>query len=119
MLVTTQNEAHGVTGLHVGESNVRRYFPNRVSVIELQLDHLSIQCRLDPSFWQDDPVIRDPRLCTWLEARHLHRTKDRAPVSLVLVPIGNNAFQVQALSLTAHARVKPAQSPAAGARIVL
>jgi len=110
MLVTTLNEAQRVIGLHVGEDNVRRYFPRGASVIELQLEHLRIQCRLDPAFWQDDPVIRDPRLCTWLEAKHLHRKKDRAPVPLVLVPAGNSAFRVQAFSMTVPPKVKPAPS---------
>jgi hypothetical protein len=51
MVVKTQSKGLGVTGLHVGISNVRRYFPRKVAVIELQLDHLRIQCGLTPGFW--------------------------------------------------------------------
>jgi len=113
MLVTTQCKAHTVTGLHVGEDNVRRYFSKDTSVIELQLDHLRIQCRLDPAFWRNDPAIRDPRLCNWLEAKHMHCQKDRAPVQLALLPAGKNAFRLQPHSLTAPAPVKPRPSPVA------
>jgi len=50
MVVKTHCKGRGLTGLHVGVSNVRRYFPRHVSVIELQLDHLQIHCGLDPAF---------------------------------------------------------------------
>ena len=95
MVVTTQSTGRGATGLHVGAANVRRYFPKHVAAIELQLDHLQIQCGLQPDFWQGDPEIRDPRLCAWLEAKHLHGKKDRAPILLALVPAGENAFRLQ------------------------
>ena len=66
MVVKTQCKGRGLTGLHVGATNVRRYFSKDVSVIELQLDHLQIQCGLSPGFWKDQPEIWDPRLCAWL-----------------------------------------------------
>ena len=72
MVVKTQSKGHGVTGLHVGVNNVRRYFPKHIASIELQLDHLQIECGLNPNFWQGEPEIFDPRLCAWLESRHLH-----------------------------------------------
>jgi hypothetical protein len=108
MLVTVQSKAHTVTGLHVGQDNVRRYFSKDIPVIELQLDHLSIQCRLDPAFWRDDPAIHDSRLCTWLEAKYMRRKEDHAPIPLVLIPAGNNAFRLQAFTVTGHTRVKTA-----------
>jgi hypothetical protein len=64
MLVMTQSKGPGATGLYVGADNVRRYFSKRISVVELQLDHLRIQCSLSPDFWQDQPEIHDPRLCS-------------------------------------------------------
>jgi hypothetical protein len=60
MVVMTQSKGPGATGLHVGADNVRRYFSKRIPVIELQLDHLRIQCCLSPDFWQSQPEIHDP-----------------------------------------------------------
>jgi hypothetical protein len=113
MVVMTHSKSRGVTGLHVGESNVRRYFPRNVSIIELQLDHLQIQCWLKPDFWQDQPEIHDPRLCAWLEAKHLHRRPDRQPVPLALIPAGNNSFRLQPISMQTQLRVKLTAQPAA------
>lgn len=95
MVVKTQSKGHGVTGLNVGVNNVRRYFPKHISVIELQLDHLQIQCGLNPDFWQGQPEIYDPRLCAWLESRHMHAKLDRAPVPLAMIPAGKNSFRLQ------------------------
>jgi len=91
MVVTSQFIGHRVTGLHVGASNVRRFFPKRVTQIELQLDHLRIECGLNPNFWHDHPEIDDPRLCIWLESKR-HNGNGNAPVRLSLVPSGTNSF---------------------------
>lgn len=106
MVVRTQCKGRGLTGLHVGINNVRRYFPKRISVIELQLDHLQIQCGLDPGFWRDQPDIYDPRLCAWLEAKHLHGKCDRNPVPLAMIPAGENSFRLQPVHLNGHPKVK-------------
>ncbi len=95
MVVKTQCKGRGIIGLHVGENNVRRYFPKDVSSIELQLDHLQIQCSLKPSFWHDEPDIFDPRLCAWLESRHMHGQPDRTPLVLAMVPEGSNCFRLR------------------------
>jgi hypothetical protein len=95
-----------MTGLHVGAVNVRRYFPKDVSVIELELDHLQIQCGLQPGFWQDQPEIFDPRLCAWLESKHFHGRPDRTPVPLVLIPSGKNSFKLQPVRLHGQANLK-------------
>ncbi len=95
MVVKTQSKGRGVTGLHVGANNVRRYFPKQVSSIELQLDHLQIECGLKPDFWQGEPEIFDPRLCAWLESRHMHAKVDRASVPLAMIPEGKNCFRLQ------------------------
>jgi hypothetical protein len=101
MVVRTQCKGRGVTGLHVGASNVERYFPRNVAVIELQLDHLQIQCGLKPDFWRDQPEIHDPRLCAWLESKN-HRTRlDRTPVPLAMIPAGKNSFRLRPVALNA------------------
>ncbi len=95
MVVKTQRKAHGVTALHVGVNNVRRYFPKRVAVIELLLDHLQIQCGLEPGFWRGQPEINDPRLCAWLESKQKHGTGRLSSFPLAMVPEGNNSFRLQ------------------------
>jgi hypothetical protein len=113
MVVKTQSKGRGLTGLHVGASNVRRYFPREISVIELQLDHLQIQCGLGPEFWQDEPEIHDPRLCAWLESKNFHTRPDRTPVPLVMIPSGRNSFKLQPVQLNGEAKLKQVQPPAA------
>jgi hypothetical protein len=92
MLVTSQCNGNRVTGLYVGADNVRRYFPKRVSTIELQLDHLRIECGLAPHFWDSQPEIHDPRLCLWLESKHSQRKERRSPLSLAMTPSGEHSF---------------------------
>ena len=105
MVVKTHCKARGVTGLFVGTQNVRRYFPKNVASIELQLDHLSIRCSLSPAFWENIPEIYDPRLCAWLESRHMHRQSSRNPVELDMIPAGENAYRLQPASLHNQQRV--------------
>jgi hypothetical protein len=107
MVVKTQSKGSGVTGLHVGISNVRRYFPQHISVIELQLDHLQICCRLEPSFWRDEPEIYDPRLGAWLMCKNLHAQPGRAPIPLALIPSGLNSFKLQPILSTGQTPSQP------------
>jgi len=113
MVVKTQSKGIGITGLHVGTDNVRRYFPNRIPVIELQLGHLQIQCSLTPDFWQGKPEIYDPRLCAWLESKHLHGRPDRASIPLAMIPTGNNSYRILHFTMNSHVRVKQQPRPAA------
>jgi hypothetical protein len=113
MLVKTQSKGHGVTGLHVGTNNVRRYFPKGTKNIELQLGHLRIACGLKPDFWQGQPEIYDPRLCAWLESKNLHATANRAPTPLAMIPAGDNSFQLQPMSLVPRVHVKKPPASAA------
>jgi hypothetical protein len=116
MVVKIQSRGRGLTGLHVGASNVRRYFPRDISVIELELDHLQIQCGLEPAFWQDEPDIFDPRLCAWLESKNFHTRPDRTPVPLVLIPSGKNSFKLQPVRMAGEdARPRHIQHPPAPA----
>jgi len=108
MVVKTHSKSRGITGLHVGETNVRRYFQDHVSTIELQLDHLNIQCGLKPDFWQGKPEIYDPRLCAWLESKHMHSKPDRAPVPLAMIPAGHNSFRLQPVAPHEHSSRKQA-----------
>lgn len=98
MVVQTQNEGRAITGLQVGVNNVRKHFPKTLSVIELQLDHLRIQCGLDPDFWTGRPRIRDPRLSAWLESKCLRESQGSSTVSLAMIPTGENSFRIQTIS---------------------
>lgn len=113
MVVRTQNKGHGVVGLHVGANNVRRYFPKHVSSVELQLDHLQIECGLKPDFWQDEPEIFDPRLCLWLESRLMRANPGRTPILLAMIPEGENSFRLRPVRQNGQARAKLSSSATA------
>lgn len=121
MLVTTHSKARGITGLHVGASNARRYFPKGTKAIELKLGHLRIQCGLKPDFWDGRPEIYDTRLGAWLESKLLHDSPDRSPVHLAMIPDGINSYQLlpasaqpkQPTSIQPTMRNKLPHSPAA------
>jgi hypothetical protein len=104
MVVKTRSKGRSLTGLHVGAHNVQRYFPRNTAVIELQLDHLQIQCGLEPDFWQDQPEIHDPRLGAWLESKRLPEGPGREPIPLAMIPAGKNAFRLQTVRYNAHTR---------------
>lgn len=106
MVVKTQSKGREVLGLQVGASNARRYFSKDSAVIELQLDHLSIQCGLKPEFWDGQAEIRDPRLCAWLELKNFHGKVGDSPVPLAMIPSGKNSFRLQPLGMRSHARAK-------------
>jgi hypothetical protein len=95
MVVKTQLKGTEITGLRVGARNVRRYFPRGVRVIELQLDHLQIQCGLAPEFWRGEPEIHDARLCEWLDFKVIHRMGERKAVRLAMTPTGKNVFRLR------------------------
>lgn len=102
MVVQTQNEGRAITGLQVGINNVRKHFPTTLSVIELQLDHLRIQCGLTPDFWTGQPQIRDPRLSAWLESKCLRESSGTSPIPLAMIPTGKNSFRLQTISAAHH-----------------
>jgi hypothetical protein len=113
MVVKTQRKGHGLTGLNVGATNVRRYFPRETSVIELQLDHLQIQCGLDPGFWQGQPEIHDPRLNLWLESKNLNGRAGKPEAPLVMIPAGKNSFRLRPVSVNGNAKMAHNPRPAA------
>ncbi len=98
MVVKTHRMGRKVTGVEVGALNVRRYFPPDMAEVELLLDHLQIQCGLDPGFWKGEPEIHDPRLCAWLEAVNFNERLSDPPVPLALIPSGKNCFRLQPLA---------------------
>lgn len=95
MVVKTQLRGGEVTGLHIGARNVRRYFPKGIRVIELQLDHLQIQCGLSPEFWNGRPEIHDPRLCEWLDFKVVHRMGEQKQVKLAMTAAGKSTFRLR------------------------
>jgi hypothetical protein len=111
MVVKTQSKGLGRTGVNVGASNARRYFSRDTAVVELELDHLRIQCWLKPGFWLDQPEIDDPRLCAWLESKRLQTRPNQPPVPLAMIPAGKNAFRLQPVAMHAQHRAKPARGP--------
>jgi hypothetical protein len=113
MVVKTQYEGHRVSGLYVGVNNVRRYFSKRIHAVELELDHLRIECGLTPRFWEGQPEIHDPRLCDWLESKHFHDRPCRTPVPLAMIPSGKNSFKLASISRNGNGRLKPVHEPVA------
>ena len=99
MVVRTQSKGLEIRGLEVGAQNVRRYFPKDAEVIELELDHLQIQCCLAPSFWKDRPEIRDPRLSAWLESKNFHQRPSCEPVPLAMIPSGKSSFRLRPIGM--------------------
>lgn len=104
MVVKAQYEGFRVSGLYIGVNNVKRYFSKRNPEVELQLDHLQIQCGLTARFWNDQPEIHDPRLCDWLESKHFHEKPSSTPVLLALIPFGKNSFKVTSLAADSKCR---------------
>ena len=124
MVVKTQYDGFRVSGLYVGANNVRRYFSKRIQEVELQLDHLQIQCGLTARFWDGQPEIHDPRLCDWLESKNFHERPCCTPIPLALIPSGRNSFKVAPLDPSwkmrrTKAMSKPVARQEAGARLDL
>jgi hypothetical protein len=113
MVVTSQCSGHRVMGLYIGAGNVRRYFPKTIHEIELQLDHLRIECWLKPDFWNGHPEIRDPRLCLWLESKA--RNGKSVPLPLAMIPSGENSFILGPPSLEQLVHQEPVPPPRARA----
>jgi hypothetical protein len=108
VVVRTQSKGHEITGLQVGADNVRRYFPEGTAIVELELDHLQIQCCLEVGFWRDQPVIHDPRLGAWLESKRFHERPSCDPVPLAMIPSGKNSYRLRPIVRKNQARNRPA-----------
>jgi hypothetical protein len=112
MLVKANCRGHVFSGVLISALNVRRYFPRNSAVIELQLDHLVIRCRLAPDFWRGDAEIADPRLAAWLESKNFNGGRGASLIPLSLIPSGKNAFRLRALAPHPPSRPKPKLEPA-------
>jgi hypothetical protein len=110
MVVKAHCNGRAITGLVVGAVNARRYFPRDAAMIELQLDHLLIECALAPDFWHGHSEIRDPRLGLWLESKNFKGKPGDAPIPLAMIPSGKNAFRVLPIAVNGRSRTKPAAS---------
>lgn len=95
MLVRALCAGREAAGLRVGACNVRRYFPKGTAEIELQLDHLRIECGLQPDFWCGRPEIRDPRLSLWLNSKNLIAKSFAPPIPIEMIPSGVNSFKLE------------------------
>ncbi len=113
MVVRSQSDGHRITGLYVGVNNVRRYFPRNVETIDLELDHLRIQCGLKPHFWKGQPEIHDPRLCEWLESKQFQGRGCRTSMPLAMIPSGEHSFTLGPADLDGHGRA-PRKTNGAG-----
>ncbi len=106
MVVMSQCNGNRVMGLYVGTNNVRRYFPKQISAIELQLDHLRIECGLTSRFWEGQPEIHDPRLCLWLESKHSQRRGRRESMPLAMTPSGESSFVLGPVRHDEHSKAR-------------
>jgi hypothetical protein len=97
MVVKTNSERRGLTGLHVGNGNVQQLFPPDVPSVELELDHLKIVCTLQPEFWEGEPEIHDERLNSWLEAKRMNGKLAPSPAPVALIQTGDHAFRLMPL----------------------
>lgn len=100
MVVIAQGNGHEVTGLRVGVANVKRYFARSLDDVELRMGDLRIQCKLSPEFWDGQPEIHDPRLCSWLKFKAVQHRLHRKPITLDMVQTGANSFTLHPLSFS-------------------
>lgn len=111
MVVKALRVGGEVSGLRVGLQNVRRYFPRHVNRIELQLDHLRIECGLQPNFWRSQPEIHDPRLSLWLTSKN-HAEKLRGtPMPFTMIPSGVNSFKLEPCTRSERHRARRPRIP--------
>jgi len=107
LVVRTQSNGRGTTGLYIGTRNARRYFKRQAHGVDLQLGHIHIHCALPPEFWQGRPEIYDTRLSQWLESKVFHDRAGRAPIPMLMIPAERNSFKVQPMKLPRVSTEKP------------
>lgn len=107
-----------VSGLLVGQSNVRRYFPRSIKQIELQLDHLRIECGLTPDFWRSEPEIHDPRLRLWLESKNHADKARRTSIPYAMIPSGEHSFRLEPVARSGEHRTRHSASRISEARFI-
>jgi hypothetical protein len=98
MRVRAESKGRGLFELQVGQENARRHFPEGMSAIELEFDHLRIECALTSEFGRGEANIFDLRIGAWLENKRVHSSPSRTSLTLAMVPSGDNAFRLEPLS---------------------
>jgi hypothetical protein len=94
MIFEADCKGNVVTGLRLGRESEGALFGTRPGVIELELDHLRIACGLPAGFWNGEGLIRDRRLCNWLELKR-QREGGAGALAVMLTPASDNAFHVK------------------------
>ena len=89
MLVTIRNSGHSIAGIRIGSSDACHFFPSALKSIDIELDHLRIQCDLHTDVWHGRE-ISDPRLAAWLEEKFYWRKQPTAPLRLEMVKTGGS-----------------------------
>jgi hypothetical protein len=95
MLVSMQSDGHSITGIRMGMSDARRFFPQGLRSVDLELDHLRIQCDVRATESLDRAEISDPRLTAWLNEKLYWQKLPRTPVSAELVKSGKCAYRLK------------------------
>lgn len=90
MIVTMQSKGQSITGIRIGMSDARRFFPGGLNSVDLELDHLRIRCGIRSNSRLHHAEISDPRLSAWLEEKFYWRKLPSTPVSVELVKSGNS-----------------------------
>lgn len=90
MIVKMQSDGHSITGIRMGVSDARSFFPPGVTSVDLELDHLRIRCNLRSCKRHDGAEISDPRLTAWLNEKYYWRKLPCTPVSVELLKSGNS-----------------------------
>lgn len=116
MMVKALRIGSEVSGLHVGLTNVRRYFPRHITEIELQLDHLRIECGLPPDFWRTEPEIHDPRLRLWLQSKNHTEKPCRTSIPFTMIPSGGNTFKLEPVTHDGGHRTRQPAIPVSDAQ---
>ena len=98
MIATMQTQGGSITGICIGSSDAAGDSLDGVQSIDLELDHLCIQCDLHMDFWLDRAEISDPRLGAWLEEKFYWQKIPASPVSVEMVRTGD-AYRLQLLPL--------------------
>lgn len=118
MVVRTQSNGRGTTGLYIGTRNARRYFKRAAHGVDLQLGHIHIHCALPPEFWQGHPEIFDARLSQWLESKVYHdKARGHAPIPMLMIPAEKNSFKLQPMKLPSASTNKETKPTAAAAEV--
>jgi len=115
MFAEAECKGSKVTGLLLDAREMRHFVSDQASAIELHLGHLRISCQLQPDSQAGKFVIRDSRLCEWLQIRH-SGTRRMPAIAWSLVPAGSSAFVLKPFPRSAELASKAASPRTPGSR---